>query len=129
MKHANDAAASPLHAIRQQIRAAMVGVTAARALLNVLLLAGSIYMMLVYDLVIPGRSEATLVGLLVLVIAAYGFQALLEVIRGRVLIHMAGAVDKTLEDRAHGAVVAAARRLPNLDSGQPVRDLDQIRGF
>lgn len=107
----------------------MVGVTAASALLNILLLAGSIYMMLVYDLVIPGRSEATLVGLLLLVIAAYGFQAVLEVIRGRVLIHMAGAVDSALETRVHGAVVAAARRLPNIDANQPVRDLDQIRGF
>lgn len=124
-----NAAPSPLHAIRRQIRSAMIGVTAASALLNVLLLAGSIYMMLVYDLVIPGRSEATLVGLLLLVIAAYGFQAVLEVIRGRVLIHMAGAVDSALEDRVHDAVVAAARRLPNVDATQPVRDLDQIRGF
>ncbi len=107
----------------------MMGVTVASALLNILLLAGSIYMMLVYDLVIPGRSEATLAGLLLLVIAAYSFQAVLEVIRGRVLIHMAGAVDSALENRVHGAVVTAARRLPNVDANQPVRDLDQIRGF
>ena len=107
----------------------MIGVTAASALLNVLLLAGSIYMMLVYDLVIPCRSGATLVGLLLLVIAAYAFQAVLEVIRGRVLVHMAGAVDTALEDRVHDAVVTAARRLPELDANQPVRDLDQVRGF
>ncbi|ODP36548.1 hypothetical protein BFL28_05725 [Sphingomonas turrisvirgatae] len=94
-----------------------------------LLLAGSIYMMLVYDLVIPGRSEATLAGLLFLVIAAYSFQAVLEVIRGRVLVHMAGSVNSALEDQVHGAVVNAARRLPEADANQPVRDLDQIRGF
>ena len=52
------------------LRRAVAGIAMMSALLNVLLLAGSLYMMLVYDFVIPGRSIPTLMGLLLLVVAA-----------------------------------------------------------
>jgi hypothetical protein len=45
----------PIHATRAVLRRSMAGVGTTTAVLNVLLIAGSLYMMLVYDLVIPSR--------------------------------------------------------------------------
>lgn len=115
--------------ISSALRGALTGVGLSTAVLNILLIAGSVYMMLVYDLVIPGRSEATLAGLFALVLVAYAFQGALEVIRGRILTHMARSVDARLDAPVHRLVLALARRAPGQDSAQPVRDLDQIRGF
>src|SRR5262249_16193365 len=47
------------------------GVAIFSAAVNLLTLAGSLYMLQVYDRVIPGRSLATLVGLSLIVLLAY----------------------------------------------------------
>ena len=111
------------------LRRALAGIAMVSALLNVLLLAGSLYMMLVYDFVIPGRSIPTLMGLLLLVVAAYGFQGLLDMVRGQLLVHLASNVDVQLEAKAHDLTITLARLYPAQDPGQPIRDIDQIRGF
>ncbi|OQW46360.1 MAG: hypothetical protein A4S16_10965 [Proteobacteria bacterium SG_bin6] len=107
----------------------MAGVAVVTVVLNLLLIAGSIYMMLVYDLVIPGRSQPTLFGLLAMVALAYVFQGALELLRGRLLLHMARGVDATLEAPVHRMAMTLARAAPQIESGQPLRDLDQIRTF
>ena len=111
------------------LRRAVAGIAVVSALLNVLLLAGSLYMMLVYDFVIPGRSIPTLTGLLLLVVAAYAFQGLLDMVRGQLLVHLASNVDVQLEAKAHDLTITLARLYPAQDPGQPIRDIDQIRGF
>ncbi len=111
------------------LRRTFLGIGIVSAFLNVLLLAGSLYMMLVYDFVIPGRSIPTLIGLLLMVIAAYVFQGLLDAVRGQLLIHLASSVDLQLEAKAHDLVVTLARLYPAQDPGQPIRDIDQVRGF
>lgn len=111
------------------LRRAFLGIAVVSAFLNVLLLAGSLYMMLVYDFVIPGRSVPTLFGLLLMVIAAYVFQGLLDAIRGQLLVHLASSIDLQLETKAHELVMTLARLYPAQDAGQPIRDIDQVRGF
>jgi ATP-binding cassette subfamily C protein len=119
----------PLASLLPTLRRALFGIVLLSTFLNILLLSGSIYMMLVYDLVIPGRSLPTLTGLLILVVIAYAFQGLLEAIRGRLLVHMASNVDVELEERAHGLVASLSRLAPHQDANQPVRDIDQVRSF
>ncbi|MCD2315043.1 type I secretion system permease/ATPase [Sphingomonas sp. IC-11] len=111
------------------VRRTLLGIGVVSAFLNVLLLAGSLYMMLVYDLVIPGRSIPTLIGLLLMVVAAYVFQGLLDAVRGQLLVHLASNVDSQLEAKAHDLVVTLARLYPAQDPAQPIRDIDQVRGF
>lgn len=94
-----------------------------------LLLAGSLYMMLVYDFVIPGRSIPTLVGLLLMVVAAYVFQGMLDAVRGQLLTHLSSNIDVQFEAKAHELVLTLARLYPARDAGQPIRDIDQVRGF
>ena len=54
------------------------------AVINILMLTGSFFMLQVYDRVLPSQSVPTLVGLALLATALYVLQGALEVIRSRV---------------------------------------------
>lgn len=124
----NDAKAE-LVAVLARSRGAMVSIFLMSAVLNVLLLGGSIYMMLVYDMVLPSRSVPTLIGLLAMVTVAYIFQGLIDVVRGRLLLHMSATVDMALGARIHSLVGFLSRTRPGRDPLLPIRDLDQVRAF
>ena len=51
---------SELRAALMRLRGGLLGIAALSAVVNVLTLAGSIYLMLVYDRVLPGQSLPTL---------------------------------------------------------------------
>ncbi|WP_076743435.1 type I secretion system permease/ATPase [Sphingomonas jeddahensis] len=123
---ASDHALAPIMPV---LRRALIGIGLSSAFLNVLFLSGSIYMMLVYDFVIPGRSVPTLIGLLAMVTAAYVFQGLLDGVRGQLLVHLSSNVDAQLERQAHDLALTLARLYPAQDSSQPIRDVDQVRQF
>lgn len=111
-------------------RSALVSVGLFSALINMLMLTGPLFMLQVYDRVLPSGSVPTLVGLAVLTVALYAFQTLLEGIRARVLVRIGASLDESLSSRAYTLVA----QLPLLarvqgDGLQPVRDLDQIRNF
>src|SRR5881394_4269865 len=89
-------------------RAALIGVAVLSGVINVLYLTGSFFMLEVYDRVLPSRSLPTLVGLAVLAAALYGFQGVLDFIRGRVLVRIGRLLDERLSLRVHGAIT----RLP-----------------
>lgn len=100
------------------------------AVFNVLLLAGSFFMLLVYDDVLASRSGATLAGLLLMVTVAYGFQGAIDVIRSRVLLHAGAKADRRLCDRLYDVISRYEQEIGPLPSGAaPVRDLDVIRGY
>ncbi len=100
------------------------------AMVNVLMLAGPLYMLQVYDRVLTARSVPTLIALTVFLFFAYGFQAALDIIRSRIVVRAARLLDRRLETTVHGAVLHLAIYSHNkAEAQQPVRDLDQIRGF
>lgn len=106
------------------------GLAAFSGLSNLLMLTGSFFMLQVYDRVLPGRSIPTLVALLVLAITLYAFQGGLDLVRGRISARIGRYFDERLGLRVFDAVV----RLPLKTRGdgdglQPLRDLDQVRGF
>ena len=115
-------------AVLAHARRALLSVAMVSAVLNILLLSGSLYMMLVYDMVLPGRSIPTLIGLAIMVLVLYFFQGALDYVRGRLLIHFAAGVDVDLNRDIH-ALVGSLSRSGAPDSIQPVRDLDQLRAF
>lgn len=111
-------------------RSWLAAVAVMSGLVNVLYLSGSLYMMQVYDRVIPSRSIPTLVALSVLTFALFGFQSTIELLRGRILARLAGSFDVS----ASGSVYSLMARLPlrtktSGDGQQPMRDLDSIRNF
>lgn len=112
-------------------RSSLVLVIAASVLLNLLVFAGTIYMMLVYDSVLPSRSIPTLVGLFAMIVLVYLFQALFEAIRGEAMLSVANGVHDDLFAAVHHATVSRPLRAA-ADKGdglQPIRDLDAIHTF
>jgi ATP-binding cassette subfamily C protein len=113
-----------------QCRGAFGSVVAFSALINVLMLTGPLFMLQVYDRVLPSRSVPTLIGLGILMAALYSFQALLEAIRSRVLVRVGSYLDESLAPRIYDVVVRLPLRLRGGGDGtQPLRDLDHIRAF
>jgi ATP-binding cassette subfamily C protein len=123
-------ARTELSEILAESRIAFIGIGLLSAVLNVLMLGGSIYMMLVYDSVLPSRSEPTLYSLLVMITVVYLFQGIMDVIRGRMLVQVGASFDVGLGSRIHQLIgkLALTTRTPG-DGLQPVRDLDAIRAF
>src|SRR5579872_2909479 len=80
-------------------RAAFISVGIMSCMINLLYLTGSIFMLEVYDRVLPSRSVPTLVGLIILASGLYIAQGVLELLRGRILIRIGTALDEALSPR------------------------------
>ncbi len=111
-------------------RSAFIGVGVMSCMINLLYLTGSIFMLEIYDRVLPSRSVPTLVGLVILAGGLYVAQGILDLIRGRILVRIGTSLDEALSGRVFETVV----RLPLVAGGrseglQPLRDLDNIRSF
>lgn len=109
-------------------RAALTGVALVSALINVLYLTGSFFMLEVYDRVLPSQSVPTLVGLAILVALLYAFQGIFDFLRGRILIRIGAVFDERLAGSAFDAAVGLPLIAgPQSDSMQPLRAMDQLR--
>ncbi|MBM3093714.1 type I secretion system permease/ATPase [Ensifer sp. T173] len=109
---------------------AFVGIGLMSAVVNVLYLTGSLFMMEVYDRVLPSRSLPTLVALLAIVVVLYAFQGLFDALRGRLLVRIADRLDQALSPRIYDAIVGLQLQVPISGRyAQPLRDLDTIRAF
>ena len=111
-------------------RGAFIGVAVMSCIINLLYLTGSMFMLEIYDRVLPSRSVPTLVGLIILAGGLYVAQGILDLIRGRILGRIGTSLDEALNARVFETVV----RLPLLAGGrneglQPLRDLDNVRSF
>lgn len=109
---------------------ALLGVGVFSAVVNLLGLTGSLYMLQIYDRVLPSQSVPTLVGITIIMIWLYAAYGLLDFVRLRILVR----IGNTLDRRLHQSAFKASLLLP-LRAGhegarvQPIRDLDQIRSF
>jgi PrtD family type I secretion system ABC transporter len=114
----------------KECRRAFSSIALFSAVVNILMLAGPLYMLQVYDRVLASRSVPTLVALTIFLVGALAFQGILDVIRSRIIVRAAALLDRRLATTVHAAVVQFARaRFQPGDAQQPVRDLDQIRSF
>src|ERR1700719_2411356 len=123
-------ARSELAVVLSSCRGAFIGIGLISAMSNVLMLTGALFMLEIYDRVLPSRSVPTLVGLVVLAGGLYIAQGILDLIRGRILVRIGTSLDEALSGRVFETVV----RLPLMAGGrneglQPLRDLDNVRSF
>src|SRR4029453_4171167 len=84
----------------------MIGVAVFSGVINILMLSGSLYMLQVYDRVIPSRNIATLLGLSLIVLFAYLVQGYFDAMRARMLCRIATLFDGALQGSIHGALAA-----------------------
>ena len=121
---------SDLAAALVACRGAFIGTAAISGMSNILMLTGAMFMLEVYDRVLPSRSMATLLGLVVLVAGLYVALGILDALRGRILARIGGALDETLSGRVYDTLVRLPLRIGSRSEGnQPLRDLDAIRSY
>jgi ATP-binding cassette, subfamily C, bacterial PrsD len=124
------ALSSELSAALDACRRAFLAIALFSGMSNILMLSGAMFMLEIYDRVLPSRSVPTLVALLILVAGLYGAQGLIDGIRSRILVRVGNRLDEGLSLRIYDTVVRLPLKLGNKIEGvQPVRDLDTVRSF
>ena len=108
----------------------MIGIAVFSGVINILMLSGSLYMLQVYDRVIPSRNIETLLGLSLMVLLAYVTQGYFDALRSRMLCRVATMFDAGLQESIHTALATLPLRgVKPMLMQQPLRDLDQVRAF
>ena len=97
---------SPLAVALADCRSVAWSVFLFSAVINILMLAGPLYMLQVYDRVLVSGSVPTLVALSVFLVGAYGFQGILDLVRSRLVSR--AALDPASRDIARGAPLAVS---------------------
>ncbi|WGR98826.1 type I secretion system permease/ATPase [Bradyrhizobium sp. ISRA443] len=111
-------------------RSAFIGVGLMSCMINLLYLTGSMFMLQVYDRVLPSRSVPTLVGLVVIAAGLYIAQGVLDLLRGRILGRIGTSLDEALNARVFDTIIRLPLMVGNRTEGlQPLRDLDNVRSF
>ena len=126
------AAADPEAAVRVAVGRGYAGIVALSAVSNLFMLSGSIFMLLVYDRVLPSGSVPTLVALLILLTCIYVGLAALETLRLRAATRIAD----WFGDEAGPSVMQFAIRHQAGTTGRhatvqvnAMQDFDRLRGF
>src|SRR5947208_16325212 len=89
-------------------RGAFISIGLVSGLSNVLMLTGAVFMLEIYDRVLPSRSVPTLVGIAILAGGLYVVQGILDLIRSRLLVRVGSALDEA----GCGRVFDTILRLP-----------------
>jgi ATP-binding cassette subfamily C protein len=100
------------------------------AFVNILMLAGPLYMLQVYDRVLGSGSEATLVALSILILCLFLIMGLLDHVRGRITAIIGARFQEQLDARVFAAAVARSASAPEDSSAiNAQRDVEALRGF
>lgn len=99
------------------------------AIINLMALVPSLYMLQVYDRVLASRNEITLLMLSLLIIGAYLFSAGLEVIRSFILVRIGAKFDMQLNKRLYTAAFEQNLKQSGTNAGQALNDLTTLRQF
>jgi ATP-binding cassette subfamily C exporter for protease/lipase len=99
------------------------------AIINLLMLVPSLYMLQVYDRVVPSRNEITLLMLTLMMLGAYVFMSALEFVRSFVLIRVGARMDMQLNKRVYTAAFEQSLKKGGGNAGQALSDLTNIRQF
>jgi PrtD family type I secretion system ABC transporter len=121
---------SELTAALDACRRAFLAIALFSGMSNILMLSGALFMLEIYDRVLPSRSVPTLVALLILVAGLYAAQGVIDAIRSRILVRVGNSLDEALSLRVYDAIVRLPLKLGSKgDAAQPIRDLDTVRSF
>lgn len=116
------------HAL-QGFRSTFRSVAAFSAVINLLMLVPSLYMLQVYDRVMASRNETTLLMLTFMVLGAYLLMNALEFVRSFVLIRVGALLDMQLNKRVYTAAFEQNLKESGGNAGQALNDLGNIRQF
>jgi len=99
------------------------------ATINFLILSPSIYMLQVYDRVLPSRNELTLAMLTLMVVGFLGVIALLEYCRSMIAVHISRKMDRRLSNAVYRASFQANLQQGNKNASNYLNDVATVRQF
>jgi len=98
-------------------------------LINLLMLVPSIYMLQVYDRVLPSRNGITLLMLTLIMLVMTGMSSALDYVRSFIVIRIGGKLDMHLNSRVYTAAFETNLKQRGVSAGQALNDLTTIRQF
>ncbi|KHT39966.1 type I secretion system permease/ATPase [Pectobacterium brasiliense] len=99
------------------------------AVINLLMLAPAIYMLQVYDRVLPSSSTMTLAMLTIIMLGLFLLMGLLEWIRSAVVIRLGTQMDMRLNQRIYNAAFESNLKNGTASASQALNDLTALRQF
>lgn len=99
------------------------------AIINMLMLVPSLYMLQVYDRVLGSRNETTLLMLTLMLLVAYLCMSALETVRSFVLVRVGAQLDMKMNKRIYTAAFEQNLKKAGGNAGQALQDLTNIRQF
>ncbi len=96
---------------------------------NLLMLAGPLFMLQIYDRVLSSKSIPTLLAFVVLIVGVYIFYAFIETVRSRMSLRLANLFDHMVGERLFHASVRLRLMSGQSSALDPVRDGDTLRTF
>src|SRR5664280_1038478 len=129
-RSAKPAPQSELSTALASCRSAFISIALFSGMSNILMLTGAIFMLEIYDRVLPSRSIPTLVALAVLAASLYAALGVLDLIRSRILARIGASLDESISERVYDGLVRLPLKAGNRGDGlQSLRDLDSLRSF
>jgi len=122
-------AVAPLFKALGEYKSILISVGCFTALINLLMLVPSIYMLQVYDRVLSSQNETTLVMLTLMVVGFFAFIGLLEVIRSFIVIRIGSQLERRFNLRVYKAAFERNLQRGQGHAGQSLGDLTHIRQF
>ena len=111
-------------------RSALFGIGVFSAAINILALTGPVYMLQLYDRVLPSHSVPTLIGLTILMLVLYAGFGLFDMIRTRMLSRVGVRLDRSLRAPVMTAVMLLPLRVRSAgDSLQVLSGLTILKGL
>lgn len=124
--------AAPPNEIRQALaghKRVFYAVGLFSAVINLLYLAPSLYMLQLYDRVLASRSETTLLVLSLLVLGVYLLMGLIDMVRSQVLVRVGNQLDLALAPRVFNAAFERNLRFRAGAAGAAMSDMAHVRQF
>src|SRR5438046_483150 len=121
---------SELATALESCRHAFMSIAVFSGMSNVLMLTGAVFMLEIYDRVLPSRSVPTLIGIAILAGGLYVVQGILDLIRSRILVRIGSTLDEAVSGRVFDTILRLPMKVAKVNDGlQPLRDLDSVRSF
>lgn len=114
-------------ALFQPLRRILLTLILFSLVLNVLMLAPSLYMLQVYDRVLTSQNKFTLLAITVIILVAYLAIGFIEWIRSTMLVRLSAAMDLTESDRIHAAAFAQNAIARSMSPAQVMQDFSAVR--
>lgn len=120
---------SELQKAMRSIRKTFIHVGIYSFFINLLMLAAPIYMLAVYDVVMPSQSLDTLFVVTLAILIFFIGGAVLEHVRSRALVHASNHLDAHLNKKVFDAALDLAASDPKQRNAEPLRDFNTIKTF